>query len=88
VHADPAWIERYGRSIDDFHIPQGQAARRACAEEVGSDGYQLLVAIDAEAAPGWLRDVPAVAVLRRVWLQNFHLAEGEVGGPRGGDRVR
>ncbi|MBY0260463.1 hypothetical protein [Methylobacterium sp.] len=47
----------------------------------------LLVAIDAGTAPGWLRDVPAVAVLRRVWLQNFHLAEGDVGGLRGGDRV-
>ena len=50
AHADPAWIERYGRSIDDFHIPQGEAARRTCAEEVGFDGYQLLVAIYAGTA--------------------------------------
>lgn len=54
AHADPGWQERYGRSIDDFHIPQGEAAHRACAEEVGSDGHRLFVAIDARTASGWL----------------------------------
>lgn len=66
AHADPAWIERYGRLINDFHIPQGEAARHACAEEVRSDGHRLLQTIDAGTAPSLLRDVPAVAVLRRV----------------------
>jgi transposase len=88
AHTEPSWIERYGRPIDDFHIPQGEAARRACAEEVGSDGHRLLVAVDAGTAPGWLREVPAVVVLRRVWLQNFRLGEGSDAGPHGGDRVR
>ena len=78
AHADPAWIERYGRSIDDFHILQAEAARRACAEEVGSDGHRLLVVIDARTAPGWLRDVPAVTILRRVWLQQFRVVDDQL----------
>lgn len=36
-------------------------------------------------APSWLREVPAVEVLRRVWAQNFSLAE-EDGPPPGGSR--
>ena len=31
----------------------------------------MLTAIDHAEAPAWLREVPAVAVLRRVWMQNY-----------------
>ncbi|APT30067.1 hypothetical protein MCBMB27_00776 [Methylobacterium phyllosphaerae] len=88
AHTDPNWIERYGRSIDDFHIPQGETARRACAEAIGDDGHRLLAAVDAKAAPGWLRNVPAMVVLRRVWLQNFHVTEPPTGGSEGDGRIR
>ncbi|AIQ89299.1 Transposase IS4 family [Methylobacterium oryzae CBMB20] len=88
AHTDPNWIERYGRSIDDFHIPQGETARRACAEAIGDDGHRLLAAVDAKAAPGWLRNVPAMVVLRRVWLQNFHVTEPPTRGSEGDGRIR
>lgn len=29
-------------------------------------------------APGWLRQIPAVEILRRVWLQQFHLQDDAV----------
>jgi len=28
-HADPAGPERYAKPADEYHIPQGEAARRA-----------------------------------------------------------
>lgn len=71
-HADPAWTERYERRGSDVHVPKGQAARRAFAETVGRDGETLLAAVTGPDAPVWLREVPAVEVLRRVWVQNFH----------------
>src|SRR5215207_8500363 len=86
-HADPAWAERYAKPADEYHIPRGEAARRACAEQVGRDGHALLTAIAAADAPAWLRQVPAVALLRRVWVQNFCLlpAGADAGaGPRTG----
>ncbi|WP_244492094.1 transposase [Methylobacterium sp. Leaf361] len=88
AHKDPSWIKRYGRSIGDFHIPQGETARRACAETIGDDGHRLLAAVDTKAAPGWLRNVPAMVVLRRVWLQNFHVAEPPAEGSEGDGRIR
>jgi DDE family transposase len=37
---------------------------------MGPDGWRVLAAIDDAETPPWRREVPAVAILRRVWLQN------------------
>jgi len=73
AHADPTWVERYAKPADDVHVPQGEAARRTFAEQVGRDGHALLGAVVVPDAPKWLREVPAVEVLRRVWVQTFCL---------------
>jgi hypothetical protein len=52
-------VERYARRADDGPVPQGEAARRAYAEQVGRDGHALLAAVAAADAPAWLREVPA-----------------------------
>jgi hypothetical protein len=33
----------------------------------------LLAALDDPGAPPWLREVPAIAILRRVWMHNYWL---------------
>jgi transposase len=73
AHAAPDWVERYARRADEAHVPSGEAARRAYAEQVGRDGHHLLAAVTAPAAPAWLRAIPAVELLRRVWVQTFCL---------------
>jgi len=85
VHADPAWTDRYGKPADDYDIPLGETARRACAEGVGRDGQALLAATTAPDASGWLREVPVVRLLRRVWMQNFLLAPAKAGEQQGVD---
>jgi transposase len=92
IHADPAWIDHYARRADEHHIPQAEAARRAYAEQVGRDGHRLLAAIAEPDAPAWLREVPAVERLRRVWVQTFYAASaappaGKGGGSPGGDEL-
>jgi hypothetical protein len=72
-HADPAWAERYGRRAGDDNVPQGEAKRRAHAEQIGREGHQLLAAIMAPDLPIWLRQIPAVELLRQAWLQNFSI---------------
>jgi len=52
--------------------------RQALAEQVGADGLRLLAALAAPTAPAWLREIPAVDVLRQVWVQQYH-APDEVG---------
>lgn len=72
------WIERYGARMDEYRLPKGKQERQALAERIGGDGHQLLAAIYADAAPEWLREVPAVERLRQVWVQQYYVAENEL----------
>ncbi len=74
--SQPEWIERYARRAEETRLPAGQEAREALALASGADGYALLTVAYAPDAPAWLRQVPAVEMLRRVWVQNFY-KEGE-----------
>ena len=48
----------------------------------GRDGYHLLRQVHRPGAPDWLRDLPAVQALRRIWIQQFYLEAGA-----GGEKV-
>jgi transposase len=69
VEAD--WFDRYGRRIEEDRLPKGQQARRLYAAQVGADGQRVLDAADAPDAPDLARQSPEVAVLRRIWEQQF-----------------
>jgi transposase len=79
---DASWQDVYGQRIDDLRLPDSTARRADLAVRYGRDGYHLLRAVHALAAPGWLRDLPAVQALRRIWIQQFYLAAGP-----GGEKV-
>lgn len=70
-----AWFERYGTRMEDYRWPKAAAPRQQLAQQFGRDGYALLAEIWAESAPEWLPQVPAVEVLRQVWVQQFYLDE-------------
>jgi len=71
AHAQPEWVERYDRRAEDTRLPTKKEQRQALAQRIGGDGSTLLAALYASEAPAWLREVPAVEVLRRVWIQNY-----------------
>jgi transposase len=70
--AQPDWVERYAHRVEEYRLPSGKAERERYANQVGADGWQLLDALDAAATPSWLRELPAVQTLRRVWAQQYH----------------
>jgi transposase len=72
------WVERYEHRIEDYRLPDGKQAREDYAVVIGKDGTSLLSAIYGAEAPAWLREMPAVQTLRRVWMQNFYWEEGEL----------
>jgi transposase len=69
--AVPEWIDRYSTRADDYRLPKKEAERGAHAQQVGTDGFALLAAVDDPTAPLWLRQLPALQILRRVWIQNY-----------------
>ncbi|HSH82909.1 MAG TPA: IS1182 family transposase [Herpetosiphonaceae bacterium] len=68
------WFDRYGRRFEEYRLPPGKPERYALAEEIGTDGRQVLLAVDSADAPEWLRQVEAVQILRQVWVQQFYAA--------------
>jgi transposase len=66
------WCDRYSRRFADYRLPPERPARYALAEQIGTDGHQLLLAIYAPAAPVWRRELPALQTLRQVWLRQFY----------------
>ncbi|WP_142024161.1 IS1182 family transposase [Blastococcus colisei] len=67
------WAHRYGARVDSWRLPASKAKRADLAGDFGRDALRLLRAVYAEQAPGWLRELPAVDVLRRVLVQNYVL---------------
>jgi transposase len=74
-HIDAEVIKRYGARIDEWRLPKEQAKRQKLAVQVGRDGYRLLKAVADRRAPDWLCEVPAVDVLRQVWIQQYTFGE-------------
>jgi len=79
AHSQQEWVERYGPRCEDSRVPVGETERQAFAEEIGQQGRELLNALFDPAAPQWLRLVPAVEILRQVWVQNYQWSDGAIG---------
>ncbi|MFG2370576.1 IS1182 family transposase [Streptomyces sp. NPDC048504] len=74
-HADADWFERYASRTEDYWLPQGRGKRTELAEQTGRDGMRLLRDAFAPVAPAWLRELPAVRILREAWVQQYWLDE-------------
>jgi Integrase core domain len=78
AHARQEWVERYEGRTDEVRLPKSKEGQQQLADTIGGDGQALLAAAYAVDAPPWLREVPAVDTLRRVWLQNYLPTEAGV----------
>jgi transposase len=76
--APPEWYDRYGRRIEDYHLPRAKEERKELAEMIGADGKMLLDAVYSDAAPSWLSQIPAIETLRQTWVQQYYTIEGEL----------
>ena len=74
----PEWLDRYGRRFDDYRLPKGKDERQAYAEQIGADGHALLDAIYAYETEPWLRQIPAVEIMREVRVQQFYRSEADI----------
>jgi hypothetical protein len=70
----PDWFDRYRRRVEDYRLPQRQSERDQMAFTMGADGHHLVSAIDGdEQVRDWVSQIPAVQVLRQVWIQQFYV---------------
>ena len=95
VWAPPAWYDRYSQRVEDDRLSPTPAERATYAEQVGADGAELLRQVDAAVDRPWLRDLPALALLREVWDQQYRREPqpparpgAEAGAPGPAERLR
>lgn len=77
-HMQPEWIKRYGRRFDSFRLPKSKEKRDELAMEIGKDGYTLIQAIYLESTPEELKSSAKVEILRRIWVQQYYICDGNV----------
>src|SRR5207245_9904838 len=70
-HMQPEWAKRYRSRFSDFRLPKEEKARTELAEEIGDDGRDLLEKVYASITHGWLREIPAIDILRSIWIQQY-----------------
>jgi transposase len=75
---DEAWITRYGHRIEEGRFPREPADPQAVAQIIGRDGFALLAEVFAPMAPPLLREIPAVEMLRQIWVHNYYYEDGQV----------
>lgn len=73
------WGRRYGARIDTWRLPTSKTKRAQLVAGFGTDALVLLRAVHDDPAPAWLRELPAVDVLRRVLVQNYVITTDAAG---------
>jgi transposase len=75
AHARLSWAKRYQSRFSDFREPEEEKARIELAEQIGADGRDLLEKIYTSTTHGWLQEIPAIDILRSIWIQQYHASE-------------
>ncbi|WP_327281152.1 IS1182 family transposase [Streptomyces sp. NBC_01205] len=76
--AEPDWFKHYATRAEDSRFPKSRTKRDEVGLRIGRDGIRLLEAVLSPGAPEGLWTLEQVEILRQVWVQHFHLVEGEV----------
>jgi len=74
-----SWGKRYTARVDSWRLPASEPKRAELALAYGKDAFALLEAVYAPQAPTWLRELPAVDVLRVMLIQNYLRTRAEDG---------
>ncbi|MFF9511284.1 IS1182 family transposase [Streptomyces sp. NPDC014724] len=81
--AAPAWLagqvdvaefaHRYGPRVDGWRMPSTQTKRDRLAQVFGQDALALCRAAWAVDAPGWIREIESLRLLRQILVQTYYL---------------
>jgi len=72
------WEERYGERMDEYRLPKEKGERETLVNLIGQDGQYLLACIDQETEQAWVREIPAVLILKKIWEQQYKLDDGKI----------
>lgn len=74
-HIPVHWVEQYKRRIEGYVLPKSEPQWAEYATQVGIDSHKLLSLIYSSESSQWLSKIPAVDILRRVFMSNFYISD-------------
>ena len=74
----PEWYEWYGRRLDASQMAKRAAEKERWQVRIGASGWQLLLAVQDERTPAYLRQLPALQLLQCVWIQQYWVQKGRL----------
>lgn len=77
-HLQPEWAARYGPRAEEYRLPHTKLQRLAYAQQVEQDGLWLLERIERDEQAARLWQLPAIDILRRIWIQQFRVVDGQL----------
>ena len=72
------WYSLYGSRFDEYRLPKKGEEREQLAVQIGRDGKQVLEWIYLPETPLGLKKLPAVEILRRVWIQEYYQQDDDI----------
>jgi transposase len=72
------WALRYGQPLNSYRLPKEMKAREEMGPVIGLDEFEIMNHVYAATAPHWLRGVPAIEALRRIWIQQYEMHDDQV----------
>jgi len=66
-----AWFDRYRVRVEEARLPTSKGAREKMVQNIGQDGFRLLEEIAQADSPEYIRSLPAIEILQRVWKEQF-----------------
>ena len=74
---DADWFDRYSSRLQTHQQPQTKEQKESKMQIIARDGLHLLQALYAAPEKAAFLGLPAVEVLRRVWLQQIYIEQGQ-----------
>ena len=71
------WGKRYGAPGDTYPNRKSKTKLEQLAQTIGADGHHLLAAIYQVETPTKIKSLFTVEVLRRIWVQQYYLEDGQ-----------
>jgi transposase len=78
AQVEASWLARYAVRVEQSKLAPSKAAQAAMVLTIGHDGHHLLRQIDESATMVWLSQIPAVQILRQVWIQQYYIASDQL----------
>ena len=72
------WLERYGSRMEEAKFPHEESQRQRLMQTIAEDGLHLLSRLLDNHSPTFLKQLPVVHLLWRLWIEQYEQVAGKI----------